>query len=92
MQFVTLEELPAVIDALRDKLQSRGFHVKADRLDQLVHHMAWITSSESYGERLLALKGIRKDQRRLPPDVAPETGRLSKGIDRICGGDNFVFD
>jgi len=66
--------------------------VKADRLDQLVHHMAWITSSESYGERLLALKGIRKDRGGLPPDVAAETRRIIKGIDRICGCDNFVFD
>jgi hypothetical protein len=78
------DEFPAVIDAISDKLRSRGFIGEADRLHTLVHEMAWTTSTELYGELSLALKEIRKELRDLPPDIASEIDRINKSIDRIC--------
>jgi hypothetical protein len=78
------DEFPAVIDAVRDKLRSDGFIEEADRLHNLVHEMAWTTSSELYGELLLALKEIRKEHRDLPSDIAAEIRRLIRSIDHIC--------
>ena len=78
------EEFPSVIDALRDKLRSHGVSGEADRLHQLVHEMAWTTSSELYGELRVALDKIRKESRSLPPGIAAEIRRLIKSIDRIC--------
>jgi len=78
------DEFPAIIDAIRDKLKSRGFIREADRLDTLVHQMAWTTSSELYGELSLALKKIRNERRDLPSDIASEIERIIKSIDHIC--------
>ena len=79
------DEFPAVIDAIRDKLKSRGFIGEADRLHTLVHQMACTTSSELYGELSLALKKIRGKRRDLPSDIAGEIHRVIKSIDHICG-------
>jgi hypothetical protein len=78
------DEFPAVIDAIKDKLKSRGFIGEADRLHTLVHQMAWTTSSELYGELSLALKKIRNERRDLPSDIASEIHRVIKSIDHIC--------
>jgi len=77
------DEFPAVIDAIKDKLKSRGFIGEADRLHTLVHQMAWTTSSELYGELSLALKKIRNERRDLPSDIATEIHRVIKSIDHI---------
>ena len=78
------DEFPSVIDVISDELKSRGFIGEADRLHTLVHQMAWTTSNELYGELTLALRKIRKERRDLPADIAAETRRLIKSIDRIC--------
>jgi hypothetical protein len=78
------DEFPAVIDAIRDELKSRGFIGEANRLHTLVHQMAWTTSSEHYGELSLALKKIRKESRDLPSDISGEIRRVIKSIHHIC--------
>ena len=80
------DEFPAVVDAIRDQLKSRGFVAEADRLRMLVHEMAWPTSTEIYGELSLSLNEIRNERRDLPSDIASEIDRVTKSIDRICGG------
>jgi hypothetical protein len=78
------DEFPAVIDAIRDKLKSRGLIGEANRLHTLVHKMAWTTSSEIYGELSLALKEIQRQRRELLPEIAGEIDRVLKSIDHIC--------
>jgi hypothetical protein len=84
LRLASSDEFPAVIDAIKDKLKSRGFIGEADRLHTLVHQMAWTTSSELYGELSLALKKIRNERRDLPSDIASEIHRVIKSIDHIC--------
>jgi hypothetical protein len=50
----------------------------------LVHEGVWTTSNELYGELFVALKIIQRERRDLPRDIAAETGRLMKSIERIC--------
>jgi hypothetical protein len=80
------DEFPAVIDAIRDKLKSCGLIEEADRLHTLVHKMAWTTSSEIYGELSLALKEVQTECRELSPEIAGESDRVLKSIERICRG------
>jgi len=77
------DEFPAVIDAIRDKLRSRGFTAEADRLQQILEGV-WTTSNEFYDELRRTLNKIRHEQRELPPAIAAEIRRLIKSIDRIC--------
>jgi hypothetical protein len=77
------EEFPGVIDALREKLRSRGFTAEADRLKEILEGV-WTTSNELYGELFVALKIIRKERSDVPSDIAAEIRRLIKNIERIC--------
>jgi len=77
------EEFPGVIDALRERLRSHGFTAEADRLQEILEGV-WTTSNELYGELFVALTRIQRERRDLPADVAAETRRLMKSIDRIC--------
>ena len=77
------EEFPAVVEALRDKLKSRGFSEEADRLQQILEGV-WTTSNELYGELFIALKSIQRERRDLSPDLAVEIRRLMKSINQIC--------
>jgi len=77
------EEFPAVVEALRDKLKSRGFSEEADRLQQILEGV-WTTSNELYGELFIALKSIQRERRDLSPDLATEIRRLMKSINQIC--------
>ena len=77
------EEFPAVVEALRDKLKSRGFSEEADRLQQILEGV-WTTSNELYGELFIALKSIQRERRDLSPDLATEIRRLMKSISHIC--------
>jgi hypothetical protein len=77
-------DFPAVIDHLGDRLRSHRFKEEADRLHNLVHHMAWTTSTELYQELLTELKKIRKERSDLPADIAVEIRRLIKSINQIC--------
>jgi len=77
------DEFPVVIDAIRDKLRSRGFTAEADRLQQILEGV-WTTSNELYGEFSVTLRIIQRERPDLPSDIAAEIGRLIKSIDRIC--------
>ena len=77
------DEFPTVIDALRDRLRTRGFTPEADRLQEILQGV-WTTSTELYGELRLALNETRKERGDLPSDIAAEIRRLIKSIDRIC--------
>jgi hypothetical protein len=77
------DEFPAVVDALRDRLRTRGFTPEADRLQEILQGV-WTTSNELYGELRLALNEIRKERRDLPSDIAAEIRRIIKSIDHIC--------
>lgn len=78
MRFAGSGEFPAVVDAISDKLRGVGFVEEAGRLDALVHEMAWTTSSELFGELLLALKQIRSERSDLPSEIAGEIDRIIK--------------
>jgi hypothetical protein len=77
------DEFPAVVDALRDNLRTRGFAAEADRLHQVLEGV-WTTSNELYGELSVALKIIRRERPDLPRDIDAEIGRLMKSINHIC--------
>ena len=77
------EEFPAVIEAIREKLSSRGFSAAADRLEEILQGV-WTTSNELYGELSVALRQIRRECSDLPPDIAAEVDRLIESIDHIC--------
>ncbi len=84
MQLAGPVEFPAAVDALRDKLRSKGFGTESDRLHSLLHEMVWTTSNELYGELRLALNEIRKQRRDFPTHIAVGIRRLIKSIDRLC--------
>jgi hypothetical protein len=77
------EEFPAVIDALKDRLRSKGFTAEADRLHQILEGV-WTTSNELYGELFVVLKIIQRERPDLPSDIAAEVRRLMKSINSIC--------
>ncbi len=77
------DEFPAVVDAVKDKLRSHGFTTEADHLERILEGV-WTTSNELYGELFVALKGIQRERRDLPRDIAAEIRRLMKSINSIC--------
>jgi hypothetical protein len=76
------DEFPAVVNALRDRLRTRGFTAEPDRLQEILEGVC-ATSNELYGELFVALKTIRRERPDLPSDIAAEIRRLMKSINHI---------
>ncbi len=72
----------AFIDSITEKLKSSGFASDADRLHELIHKMAWTTSSELLGELGMALTNIRKNRHDLPSGIATDIRYAIKAINR----------
>ncbi len=58
-RFKTLEEFYKAVDGLIEQLSADGFGQEARKLDDLMNHVAWTTSSELLGELSMALQGIK---------------------------------
>ncbi|MBI4527067.1 MAG: hypothetical protein HY695_24995 [Deltaproteobacteria bacterium] len=67
-EFSSNEEFYAFVDLLRDNLAELGFSDAAGELNEILHEIAWTTSSEIFGEIKRALLKVKAEEgHRLPP-------------------------
>jgi hypothetical protein len=81
-KFASNDEFYAFIDAITEKLRKAGFASDAERLHELIHKIAWTTSSELFGELRIALKTIRKERAGLPSDLSSDIRYALKVINK----------
>ena len=70
-RFSSNEEFYVFVDNVTDRLRSAGFVAEASTLHEILHEIAWTTSSELLGELGLAIRDIQaKAGSSLPCDLA----------------------
>lgn len=82
-KFASNAEFYTFVDSIGDKLRRSEFAEDAARLHELVHEIAWTTSSEIFGELRLALKKIRKQRAGLPFDLSSDIRYAIRSIDKL---------
>ena len=58
-RFTRLDDFYKAVDNLIEGLKTVGHPDEANKLDSLMHHTAWTTSSELLGELTLELKNMK---------------------------------
>jgi hypothetical protein len=81
-EFASNNEFYAFVDTITEKLRSGGFVSDAERLHELVHKIAWTTSTELFGELRIVLKKIRKERAGLPSDLSADIRHAIKCINK----------
>jgi hypothetical protein len=81
-EFATNDQFYAFVDAITERLRSRGFSSDADRLHGLVHETAWTTSTEVFGELRSALKRIRHQRADLDSNLSADIQYAIKAINK----------
>ena len=71
-KFANNDEFYAFIDVITEKLRKNGATQDADRLHELIHKIAWTTSTELLGEIRIALKKIRNERAGLPSALSSD--------------------
>ena len=82
-QFSSNAEFYAFIDSIADRLRSGGFGHDSERLNTLVHKVAWTTSSELFGDLRIALRKILEERPSLDPIVLLDIAVAIDAIERM---------
>ena len=83
-QFKSNQEFYNHIDLLGARLRAAGAGAEADRLWELIHQVAWTTSTELFGELRNACREIvtaRKNE--LPREILDDLRACIRAIDRL---------
>jgi hypothetical protein len=79
-KFASNNEFYAFIDAITAKLRKDGFTSDAERLHELIHRIAWTTSTELFGELRIALRQTLKEHSGLASHISSDIRHAIKVI------------
>ena len=71
-RFASNEEFYRYLDAFVERLARDGHHAIAIKLDDLLHHTAWTTSSELFGELRASLDAYVRSPAAKRPEITAE--------------------
>jgi hypothetical protein len=80
-QFSSNAEFSAFIDTIAQRLRSAGFREDGERLNTLVHKVAWTTSTELFGELRIALRKILEERKSIDGILSSDIAAAIDAID-----------